>query len=147
MEASIELTLDFEKSFISKSIGVLLQENLQQNDIETLNRILKWKKAQYQEANSLLCSVLRALVNLNEREESEFVVTNSNNIEDNHSQELPQHELQQNQIESNPNLGAQTNGGEQSSNGEAQAKTSTNNKKKELCWFYARGHCNPNKDC
>ena len=91
MEASIELTLDFEKSFISKSIGVLLQENLQQNDIETLNRIMKGKKAQYQEANSLLCSVLRALVNLNEREESEFVVANSDNIEDNHSQELSQH--------------------------------------------------------
>ena len=84
--------MNFEKAFISESIGTLLRENLHPEDVETLNRVLQGKKAKFSEANSLLTSVLRALVNQNEREESEFEVSNLETAGDNFSQELTQQE-------------------------------------------------------
>ena len=148
--------MNFEKQFISKSVGILLQENLLQKDVDTLNRILQGKKAQYQEANSLLCSVLRAMVNPNAREEDEFVVTNTQNIEDNQSQELSQ--LRQQQSQSNSTLeqgnihsqpendtsaGVMTDGRESSSKG----PNPNQKKQKEICRFYARGNCNRGGEC
>ena len=141
--------MDFEKSYISKSVGVLLQENLRQDDVKTLNRILQGKKAQYQAANSLLTCVLRALVNRNEGEETEFEVASDGDIEDTSSQEPPlaQQEQQQRQIVTNPGASEGAVGNRPSSKEATQNKTPPKNKRKELCRFYARGHCNRNKDC
>jgi hypothetical protein len=143
----MELTLNFEKTFISQSVGIILQENLQHRDVETLNRILQGKKAQYQDANSLICSVLKALVNANEREETEFVTTGGEDKEGEHSQGVPEQGNLQSQLESSTSTDAETAGGKISSRGVTDTKTPAKNKKKELCRFYARGRCNRNRDC
>ena len=138
----MELTMDFEKTIISRSVGIFLQENLQQNDVETLNRVLRGKKAQYHEANSLLRSVLQALVNQSEGEDPELVIEGGDNPADDLSQELTQQEQRQEQ-----SLTTQIEEEELRPYTETKSKVTTKTKKKELCRFYARGRCNRNKDC
>ena len=153
--------MNFEKAFISESIGTLLRENLHPEDVETLNRVLQGKKAKVSEANSLLTSVLRALVNQNEREESEFEVSNLETAGDNFSQELTQQGRQQNQIEPNHSASTQPEEDRQldqiESNSNIQTQTDEEEPsprkgdrktdEKNVCKFYRNGRCKYGKEC
>ena len=153
----MELTLNFEKTFISKSIGIVLQENLPPNEVEALNRILQGKKAQYQDANSLLYSILRVIENKGGEEESEFSFTNRKDLEHSSSQESsqpdPLGQLGQSQITqpqkdvATPSASSNNSGGENSNPGTKMPNRTNQNKKKELCRFYGRGQCNRSKEC
>ena len=147
----MELALNFEKTFISKSIGILLQENLPLNEVETLKRILQGKKAQYRDANNLLCSILRALENKNEREEAEFTIPNDEDQETNASQGLSQPE-QLDQTEHNTNSPTQkdeelpcTSKG--TSNKEEENSKDLENRWEGVCKFYRNGRCKFGKEC
>ena len=158
----MDLVLNFEKTFISQSVGIFFQENLQHRDVVTLNRILQGKKALYQDANSLICSVLKALVNANKREETEFVTTGGEDQEGELSQEassrdltqseslgqLGQSQVSQGQIDVGvPSTSSNVSGRENSNTGSKVPNHTNLNKKKELCRFYARGRCNRARDC
>ena len=138
----MEIVLNFEKTYISKSIGTVLLENLPPNEVETLNRILQGKKAQYKEANGLLFSILRAMENRGEEEELEFEIA-----ERNETQEPSRAELLE-QAGSSQNNQQQEQEIAPNTNSIIPKKDNTNSRvKKEICRFYARGKCNRSKDC
>ena len=145
----MDLVLNFEKTFISQSVGIFFQENLQHRDVVTLNRILQGKKALYQDANSLICSVLKALVNANKREETEFVTTGGEDQEGELSQEASSRDLTQSeslgqlgqsQISQElidvgvPSTSGNVSGRENSNTGSKVPNHTNLNKKKE-CYF------------
>ena len=156
----MEIVLNFEKTYISKSIGTVLQEKLPPNEVKTLNKILQGKKAQYQEANGLLYSILRVMENRGEEEELEFEIA-----EKNETQEPPQAEhLEQAGCTQNNQQQEQDIAPNTSSNIPKKDKTDKGNtdygsrapnqnhnpsqkKQKEICRFYARGNCNRGGDC
>ena len=136
--------MNFEKTHFSKSIGTLLLENLCPEDVETLKRVLQGKKAQYNEANSLLTSVLRALDDQNEKEEPEFEVTNLEIAGDNFSQERNQQDQQQNQIESNQSADSQP--GRSTPSQDRVDSKDPKNRWEGVCKFYRNGVANSEKN-
>ena len=142
--------MNFEKTRISKSIGTLLRENLRPEDVETLNRVLQGKKAQYNAANSLIRSVLQALVNRNEEEDTEENA--EENSEENFSQGLTQQEGHQNQNEVFTNREQQADKDDLIINEETPTQTTNKNqdsktKDEDVCKFYKNGRCKFGKEC
>ena len=141
----MELTLNFEKRFISRSVGKMLQENLPPNEVETLNRIVAGKKAQYKEANSLLYCILRAIENRGEEEELEFTIMGNNDQEQECSQEFSQQE----DTEENERAGA-GNPSKLDERAEGMDKLEGTDRVRAslvTCKFYANGKCKFSSEC
>ena len=152
----MELTLNFEKRFISRSVGKMLQENLPPNEVETLNRIVAGKKAQYKEANSLLYYILRAIENRGEEEELEFTIMGNNDQE----QECSQESTQQEDTEESDGAGVETSSkspasltpiargipksGPKVDRMEGAAKVGADT---AVCKFYGNGKCKFSSEC
>ena len=134
------IDFNFDKPTISKGVLDFLAENLiedpdtnrdvvKKNLIDSLAIIAKGNKLDYGSANNLLQAVLRSLNLEDSSVEDEIAPANTQSADDSLCSQLPEVSA------TSPKVG------------EPVRKISPDKKLKEICKFYARGHCTRNKDC
>ena len=143
----MDVTINFEKKTLSKRIGKLLMENVQNDEEkESIKKIMDGKKLQYPQANRLIFSLIAAMIvgdGEEDDDEEEFGDAEDSQLQSS-TQNLTQTQTQDgNSIPSR--LGE--DGKKKTEQGKINDETPRRTDFKDVCRFFKNGNCKFGEKC
>ena len=139
-KSRMEIFFNFKKSFVSSKVIKFLEENdSNEDDKKSLAKLAKGKKLPYKEANSLLISILKAIVIEDGEEDVAYNESPPNNQENNDNL------LDESNTEPSPGP-SETQKPTQNENRPNSIKKKNGKEKPNICHFYKNGKCKHGKE-
>ena len=141
----MDVTINFEKKTLSKRVGKLLIENVQNDEEkESIKKIMDGKKLQYPQANRLIFSLIAAMLvedGEDDDDEEEFGDAKDTQLQS------PTQKLTQTQDENDFPSGSGQDGKKKNEQGKIPDQTQRRTDFKDVCRFFKNGNCKFGEKC